>query len=74
MRRSRTPLRGQGTLFAAQFSAGYTTNISGFDLRQAQGSLAAKVGSATRTATKLPESLLPVVIGLGALLLRLHVL
>jgi hypothetical protein len=27
--------RWQGTLFAAQFSAGYTTNISGFDLRQA---------------------------------------
>jgi hypothetical protein len=27
-----------GHIFAAQFSAGYTTNISGFDLRQAQGS------------------------------------
>jgi putative tryptophan/tyrosine transport system substrate-binding protein len=36
IRRSRAPSSGPGTFFAAQFSAGYTTNISGFDLRQAQ--------------------------------------
>ena len=36
MHRSRAPLRGQGVFSAAQFSAGYITNISGFDLRQAQ--------------------------------------
>ena len=36
MRRPRAPLRGQGTFFAAQFSAGYATNMSEFDLRQAQ--------------------------------------
>src|SRR5260370_22578320 len=34
IRRSRAPSR-PGTFFAAQFSAGCTTNISGFDLRQA---------------------------------------
>src|SRR5258705_10024622 len=37
IRRSRAPSSGPGTFFAAQFSAGCTTNISGFDLRQAQG-------------------------------------
>jgi hypothetical protein len=36
MRQSRAPLRGQGVFFAAQFSVGYITNMSGFDLRQAQ--------------------------------------
>src|SRR5437899_4986199 len=36
IRRSRAPSSGPGTFFAAQFSAGCTTNISGFDLRQAQ--------------------------------------
>src|SRR5258707_9082311 len=35
IRRSRAPSSGPGTFFAAQFSAGCTTNISGFDLRQA---------------------------------------
>src|ERR1700674_4640121 len=35
-RRSRAPSSGPGTFLAAQFSAGCTTNISGFDLRQAQ--------------------------------------
>jgi putative copper export protein len=34
MRRSPAPSNSPGTFFAAQFSAGYTTNISGFDLRQ----------------------------------------
>jgi hypothetical protein len=36
MRRFRAPSSGLDKFFAAQFSAGYITNISGFDLRQAQ--------------------------------------
>jgi hypothetical protein len=32
----RGPLKGQGIFFAVQFSADCITNISGFDLRQAQ--------------------------------------
>ena len=36
IRRSRAPSSGPGTFFVAQFSAGYTTNMSGFDLRQGQ--------------------------------------
>jgi DNA-binding NarL/FixJ family response regulator len=36
MHQSRAPLRGQGVFFAAQFSAGYITNMPAFDLRQAQ--------------------------------------
>jgi hypothetical protein len=36
MRRSRAPSSGLDKFFAAQFSAGYITNMSGFDLRQAQ--------------------------------------
>src|ERR1700724_3611487 len=36
MRRSRAPSNGLGGFFAAQFSAGCTTNMSGFDCRQAQ--------------------------------------
>jgi hypothetical protein len=35
MHRFRVPSIAPGTFFAAQFSAGYTTNMSGFDLRQA---------------------------------------
>src|SRR6202043_2430076 len=35
MRRSRAPSNGLGRFFAAQFSAGCTTNMSGFDCRQA---------------------------------------
>src|SRR4029077_14383034 len=35
MRRSRAPSKGLGRFFAAQFSAGCTTNMSGFDFRQA---------------------------------------
>jgi hypothetical protein len=31
MRRSRVPSNGPGRFFAAQFSAGCTTNMSGFD-------------------------------------------
>jgi hypothetical protein len=38
MRRSRAPSIAPGTFFAAQFSAGCTTNMSGFDLRKAQPS------------------------------------
>jgi hypothetical protein len=37
MRRSPAPPNSPGTFLAAQFSADYTTNMSGFDLRQAQG-------------------------------------
>src|ERR1700730_7966543 len=37
MRRSRAPSNGLGRFFAAQFSAGCTTNMPGFDFRQAQG-------------------------------------
>src|SRR5216684_8010674 len=36
MRRSRVPSNGPGRSFVAQFSAGCTTNTSGFDFRQAQ--------------------------------------
>src|SRR6202011_2030378 len=36
MRRSRARSNGLGRFFAAQFSAGCTTNMSGFDCRQAQ--------------------------------------
>ena len=36
MRRFRAPSSGLDKFFAAQFSAGYITNMSGFDLRQAQ--------------------------------------
>src|SRR6202040_3405553 len=35
-RRSRAPSNGPEAFFVAQFSAGYTTNMFGFDLRQAQ--------------------------------------
>src|SRR5258707_13030569 len=37
IRRSHAPSIGPETFFASQFSAACTTNISGFDLRQAQG-------------------------------------
>src|SRR5258708_36696408 len=41
MRRSLAPSNGPGRFVAAQFSAGCTTNMSGFDFRQAQdGSVA----------------------------------
>ena len=36
MRRFRAPSSGLDKFFAAQFSAGYITSMSGFDLRQAQ--------------------------------------
>jgi hypothetical protein len=36
MRRSRAPSNGLGRFFAAQFSAGCTTNMSGSDCRQVQ--------------------------------------
>ena len=36
MRQSRAPSSGLDKFFAAQFSAGYITSMSGFDLRQAQ--------------------------------------
>ena len=39
MHRFRAPSIAPGTFFVAQFSAGYTTNMFGFDLRQGQGGL-----------------------------------
>jgi hypothetical protein len=36
MRRSRAPSNGPEAFFVAQFSAGYTINMFGFDLRQGQ--------------------------------------
>src|SRR6478736_3457072 len=39
-RRSRAPSNGPDAFFVAQFSAGYTTNMFGFDLRQGQVLLA----------------------------------
>jgi hypothetical protein len=39
MRRFRAPSSGLDKFFAAQFSAGYITNMSGFDLRQGQPKL-----------------------------------
>src|SRR4029450_2573389 len=36
-RRSRAPSNGPDVYVVAQFSAGYTTNMFGFDLRQGQG-------------------------------------
>src|SRR6266478_4811874 len=36
-RRFRAPSNGPEAFFVAQFSAGYTTNMFGFDLRQGQG-------------------------------------
>src|SRR6266478_7286404 len=39
MRRSPAPSNSPGTFFAAQFSAGYTANMSGFDLREGAGLL-----------------------------------
>src|SRR5260370_2873275 len=53
IRRSRAPSSGPGTFFAAQFSAGCTTNISGFDLRQAQVVL---VGGIDAGKSRLPAS------------------
>src|ERR1039458_7313293 len=40
MRRFRAPSSGLDKFFAAQFSAGHITSMSGFDLRQAQGQMA----------------------------------
>jgi hypothetical protein len=40
-RRSRAPSNGPDAYFVAQFSAGYTTNMFGFDLRQGQPTEAA---------------------------------
>jgi len=51
MRQSRAPLRGRGVFFAAQFSAGYITNMPGFDLRQAQPAIEYR---ATLAATLKP--------------------
>src|SRR5258708_16306450 len=52
MRRSRAPSNGLGRFFAAQFSAGCTTNMSGFDFRQAQPALTLK--EAVAAAKALP--------------------
>jgi hypothetical protein len=39
-----------GTFLGAQFSAGYTTNMSGFDLRQAQPIIPPKNAGAAETS------------------------
>src|ERR1700731_4896957 len=44
MHRSRAPSIAPGTFFVAQFSAGYTTNMSGFDLRQGQRAYISRSG------------------------------
>src|SRR5260370_14982510 len=41
-RRSRAPSNGPEAFFVARFSAGYTTNMFGFDLRQGQVSFVEK--------------------------------
>ena|SRR6266849_9976421 len=43
-RRSRAPSNGPDAFFVAQFSAGYTPNIFGFDLRQEQVRVSFKDG------------------------------
>jgi hypothetical protein len=52
MHRFRAPSIAPGTFFAAQFSAGYTTNMSGFDLRQAQLSFSKTVMDITHRSTR----------------------
>src|SRR3979411_1373167 len=47
MRRFRAASSGLDKFFAAQFSVGYITNMSGFDLRQAQALEVAPTGRAT---------------------------
>jgi hypothetical protein len=42
MRRFLAPSSGLDKFFAAQFSAGYITNMSGFDLRQAHRSASSR--------------------------------
>ena len=54
MHRSRAPLRGQGIFFAAQFSAGYITNMPAFDLRQAQALTARLRHAAEPRIVRLP--------------------
>src|SRR5260370_16521964 len=49
-RRSRATSNGPDAFFVAQFSAGYTTNMFGFDLRQGQDDL-----DVLRIARRLPE-------------------
>jgi hypothetical protein len=43
MHRSRAPSIALGTFFVAQFSVGYITNMSGFDLRQAHEAKTARM-------------------------------
>jgi len=42
-RRSRAPSNGPDAYFVAQFSAGYTTNMFGFDLRQGQAPVSRQI-------------------------------
>jgi hypothetical protein len=51
MRRFRAASSGLDKFFAAQFSVGYITNMSGFDLRQAQGE--ATISSRMKKATTI---------------------
>jgi hypothetical protein len=50
-RRSRAPSNGPDAYFVAQFSAGYTTNMFGFDLRQGQAKDPAFAKLLAHTAT-----------------------
>src|SRR5260221_4898754 len=51
-RRSRAPSNGPEAFFVAQFSAGYTTNMFGFDLRQGQDQTGA---SYSRSSKRWPN-------------------
>ena len=53
MHRFRAPSIAPGTFFAAQFSAGYTTSMSRFDLRQAQGLMVVAQGGSIREVAEL---------------------
>src|SRR5437870_4660482 len=55
-RRSRAPSNGPEAFFVAQFSAGYTTNMFGFDLRQGQALIAAG-STAANAAVALRRSI-----------------
>src|SRR6267378_6013760 len=52
-RRSRAPSNGSEAFFVAQFSAGYTTNMFGFDLRQGQGHGRKTRGARSKTKSRI---------------------
>src|ERR1700738_4937164 len=77
MRRSRAPSNGLGRFFAAQFSAGCTTNMSGFDCRQAPGAEALARWPHAQKGMVSPSEFIPVaestglILPLGALILEI---